>query len=260
MRTSTDRPPAPRRIAMWSPPRARSTMAMRVFEALGCAVLDEPFYAYWLRATNRTDDPGYAETVARHDTDWRRVIDQVLGAVPDGRDWYYQKHMAIHMLPEVDLNWMADVQNTFLIRHPAAVIRSMAGFRALQPGAALPLAEAARLVGIPQLERIYDRAGELIGGTPPVIDADDLLRDPPGVLSAFCSAVGLPFDASRPIRWAPGRHPRDGAWADAWYGKVFNSTELGPFRPSTLQVEPALQPLLDYCLPVYERLAQVRLR
>ena len=36
------------------------TMAMRVFEALGCAVLDEPFYAYWLKATKREEDPGYA--------------------------------------------------------------------------------------------------------------------------------------------------------------------------------------------------------
>jgi hypothetical protein len=37
------------RIAMWSPPRARSTMMMRVFEALGCAAIDEPFYPYLIR-------------------------------------------------------------------------------------------------------------------------------------------------------------------------------------------------------------------
>ena len=64
-----------RRIAMWSPPRARSTMMMRVFEALGCAVFDEPFYAYWLKAVNRVNDPGFRVTIevpydeAARDTD-----------------------------------------------------------------------------------------------------------------------------------------------------------------------------------------------
>ena len=93
----------PLRIAMWSPPRARSTMTMRVFEALGCAVLDEPFYAYWLKATKREEDPGYAATLAAHEIDWQKVEALLLGPVPGGKAVWYQKHMAIHMLPEVSL-------------------------------------------------------------------------------------------------------------------------------------------------------------
>ena len=57
----------------------------------------------------------------------------MLGPIPDGRDWYYQKHMAIHMLEEVDLSWMMEMRNCFLIRHPAEVIVSMSRFRALVP-------------------------------------------------------------------------------------------------------------------------------
>ena len=88
----------PLRIAMWSPPRARSTMTMRVFiEALGCAVLDEPFYAYWLKATKREEDPGYAATLAAHEIDWQKVEALLLGPVPGGKAVWYQKHMAIHM-------------------------------------------------------------------------------------------------------------------------------------------------------------------
>ena len=79
------------RIAMWSPPRARSTMAMRVFEALGCAVLDEPFYAYWLKATKREEDPGYAATLAAHEIDWQKVEALLLGPVPGGKAVWYQK-------------------------------------------------------------------------------------------------------------------------------------------------------------------------
>ena len=48
-------------------------MMMRVFESLGCRVMDEPFYAYWLAATQKTDDPGYKATLAAHETDWRVV-------------------------------------------------------------------------------------------------------------------------------------------------------------------------------------------
>jgi hypothetical protein len=252
-------PPSLRRIAMWSPPRARSTMMMRVFEALGCAVFDEPFYAYWLKTLNKTDDPGYRETLAHHETDWRRIVDLVLGPIPDGREWYYQKHMAIHMLEEVDLGWMREVRNGFLIRDPAEVIASMSAFRALEPRNEADVAAAAQLVGIPQLRRIFDRACDIAGGPPPVIDANDVLRDPARILGGFCAAVGMDFDPDVPLRWAPGRHPQDGAWADAWYGKVYETTGLGPYRPKKFTVPAPLQPLVDYCRPTYAHIAQYRI-
>jgi len=254
------------RIAMWSPPRARSTMMMRVFEALGCAVFDEPFYAYWLRATNRTDDPGFAVTIERHETDWRKIVDLVLGPIPGGkfpgarslggRSWYYQKHMAIHMLNEVDLGWMSQVQNCFLIRSPVEVIASMSEFRRLEPGASFDVEAAARLVGVPQLRRIFDRACEIHSKVPPVIDANDVLANPKRVLGAFCAAVGMPFDPEKPIEWAPGRHTHDGAWADDWYAKVYGTTCLGPYRPKEAVVPSELQPVVDFCMPVYEEIAR----
>ena len=74
---------------------------------------------------------------------------------------------------------MGRVRNCFLIRDPAEVVTSMADFRALahDPG------EGARLAGIPQLARIFDKAWALEGRAPLVIDANDLLADPPGVLT-----------------------------------------------------------------------------
>ena len=246
---------APLRIAMWSPPRARSTMAMRVFEALGCAVLDEPFYAYWLKATQREEDPGYAATLAVHETDWRKVEASLLGPVPGGKAVWYQKHMAIHMLPEVSLAWMGQVRNCFLIRDPAEVITSMTEFRGLTHDTE----ESARLVGIPQLERIFDEAWALEGQAPLVIDANDLLADPKGVLSRFCAAVGMPFDAAQPIGWAPGKHKSDGAWADAWYQKVYQTTGLEPHIRKETVVPKALEAVVARCRPTYERIAAHRL-
>jgi hypothetical protein len=230
-------------------------MAMRVFEALGCAVYDEPFYAYWLKATARLEDPGYAETIAAHETDWRRVVDSLLGPIPQNRLLWYQKHMAIHMLDEVGLDWMREVRNCFLIRDPAEVITSMAEFR----GLAHDVEEGARLVGIPQLERIFDRACEIEDGPPLVIDANDLLADPVRVLSRFCAAVGLPYEPGQDITWAPGRHARDGAWADAWYRKVYRTTGLEPYESRETVVPPELQPVVDRCRPTYERIAAFRI-
>jgi hypothetical protein len=248
-----------RRIAMWSPPRARSTMMMRVFEALGCAAIDEPFYPYWLKTLNKVDDPGFRAALDHHETDWQKIIELVLGPIPDGRQWYYQKHMATHMLDEVDLQWMHEVRNCFLIRNPAEVIVSMSQFRNLEPGGTQDLEAAAKLVGIPQLRRIFDRACEISDGIPLVIDANDVLRDPRRILGGFCAAVGLDFDPDKPIKWAPGKHEWDGAWADDWYGSVFKTTSLGPYQPQQLTIPPELQPVVDFCMPVYEHIAQYKI-
>ena len=256
---------APCRIAMWSPPRARSTLLMRVFEALGCAVLDEPFYAYWLRSCNKTDDPGFAETLAAHESDWRKVVRELHAPPPRGVSFYYQKHMAIHMLPEVDLDWLAHPEfvHGFLIRDPREVVASMAEFRDLaRVQREQGTAAAAELVGIVQLERIYDRAHALGAREPLVLDANELLQDPGGLLGAFCRRIDLPFTADQPIRWAPGQHASDGAWAPFWYQKIFATSELGIYRPprqAENELPPALCEVVSACMPTYERLFAKRL-
>lgn len=247
---------------MWSPPRARSTLLMRVFEALGCAVFDEPFYAYWLQALNKQDDPGFAETLAAHETDWQKVVEQLVGPVPGERAWFYQKHMAIHMLPAVKLDWMAHPEfiHCFLIRDPREVIASMTEFRQLRRVADEDGPEAAAaLVGIPQLARIYAEVVRLGEAQPPVIDANDVLRDPQGTLGAFSERTGLPFDPERPLSWQQGQHPADGAWAPFWYQKVFATTGLQAYAGKAISVPAGLQEVVDVCMPTYERLYAQRL-
>ena len=235
---------------------------MRVFEALGCAVFDEPFYAYWLERLDKRDDPGFAETLAQHPSDWREITELVLGAVPDGKRWYYQKHMAIHMLPEVSLDFMAhpEVINCFLIRDPREVIVSMSEFRDLAKVCdAEGVEAAARLVGIPQLQRIYARARASSSEPVPVIDANDVLRNPEKTLGAFCAEIGLPFDAQAPLTWAKGAHAADGAWGPMWYAKVYATSRLGSYTPKTLAVPRALQPIVDACMPTYAAVSYTHL-
>ena len=153
-------------------------MMMRVFESLGCRVMDEPFYAYWLAATQKTDDPGYKATLAAHETDWRVVANDVIHPDLGPCHRSYQKHMAIHMLDPVDLSFMRHLRNCFLIRHPAEVIASMASFRDLVPKHEADIEAAALLVGIPQLERIFNHASAITTDPIIVIDANDVLENP----------------------------------------------------------------------------------
>src|SRR5882724_9494034 len=114
----------PIRIAMWSGPRNISTAMMRSWgNRADTAVIDEPFYAYYLRATGKKH-PGADEVMAGGETDWRNVVDQVTGSVPNGKKIFFQKQMTHHLLPEVDRQWLSAVTNCFLIRDPAEVITS----------------------------------------------------------------------------------------------------------------------------------------
>ena len=45
------------------------------------AVIDEPFYAHYLQHTGYAH-PGADEIIASYETDWRRVIDQLLADCP----------------------------------------------------------------------------------------------------------------------------------------------------------------------------------
>ncbi len=112
------------RIAMWSGPRNISTALMRAWgNRPDSVVIDEPFYAYFLKATGKKH-PGADEVIATGETDWRKVVARLTGPVPSGKGICFQKQMAHHLLPEVDREWLSGVTNCFLIRDPREVIAS----------------------------------------------------------------------------------------------------------------------------------------
>ena len=112
------------RIAMWSGPRNISTAMMRSFENRpDTAVVDEPFYAAYLTETG-LEHPMRREVLASQPTDWRAVVEMLLGPVPDGRRIFYQKHMTHHMLDGFGRDWIASCRNAFLIRDPVDVLAS----------------------------------------------------------------------------------------------------------------------------------------
>ena len=239
------------RIAMWSGPRNLSTALMRAFSSRpDTTVLDEPFYAHYLRETG-IDHPGRDDVIAAYENDWRKVTDFITGPIPGGCAVWYQKHMAHHMLPHIDSQRLIDgsaLTHAFLIRDPVEVITS---YTKVYP--TMSLAET----GLPYQIDLFDRARRATGRTPPVIDAKDVLLDPHRTLSRLCAALGIEF-TEKMLRWPAGPHPQDGNWARHWYDGVNSSTCFEPYRPKHTPVSDALAPMCDEAMKLYNQLAAYR--
>ena len=232
------------RIAMWSGPRTVSTALMRSWGSRrDCHVVDEPFYAYYLNRTGLRH-PGRKEILAAQPDDWRDVV-TALTAEPLPSAWSisYQKQMAHHVLPEVDLSTMDGLRHAFLIRQPDEVLASYAKVRGRPTLADL---------GLPQQLALFERFGG------PVVDARDLLRAPEAILGRLCAALGVPYDPAM-LTWKPGPRATDGVWGEHWYGTVWASTGFARPRPSTAGVPVELHALSQQCRAYYETMAEHRL-
>lgn len=240
----------PVRIAMWSGPRNISTAMMRSFENRpDCAVWDEPFYAHYLQATGLAH-PMAADIIAAYECDWQAVSRRATGPAPDGAAVFYQKHMTHHMLAHIGLDWLDAMTNCFLIRDPARVVASYADRRA-----EVTLDD----IGFSQQQRIFEHVRTRTGAIPPVLDADDVLADPKGMLTALCDAVGIAFDPAM-LSWPAGRRDSDGLWAAHWYASVEASTGFAARSGPARAVPKDLEGLVEAARPFYEALYPLRLR
>jgi hypothetical protein len=239
----------PVRIAMWSGPRNISTAMMRSFgNRPDTAVIDEPFYAAYLARTG-LNHPLRDAVLAAQSTDWRHVVQALLGPVPGGRTIFYQKHMAHHMLPGIGRSWMASCHNAFLIRAPDQVLLS---YRARHDRVTLDD------IGIRQQASLFDAECDRLGHAPPVIDAADILASPAASLTQLCEALNIVFTDAM-LAWPPGPRETDGIWAPAWYQATNASTCFAPAHTAAPVLDDTLRPIADAAAPHYARLAQFRL-
>jgi hypothetical protein len=237
------------RIAMWSGPRNLSTPLMRSWgNRPDTVVCDEPLYAHYLNRTRR-DHPGAAEVIAHHETDLAKVIAWLTGPVIGDKPIFYQKHMAHHLLPDMDRSWLDELVNCLLIRDPREMIASLTKH--------LP-EPTLQDTGLPRQVEIFWRIADRTGTIPPVLDSRDLLEDPRRMLGLLCDALGVKFSNAM-LSWPAGRRATDGIWAKHWYQEVEASTS---FRPLTRKWEPIpteLNDLYDDCIFHYAQLHVHRL-
>ena len=237
-----------KRIHLISGPRNLSTALMYSFaQRPDTQVVDEPFYAHYLSNHPEVEHPARQVTLDAQSHDWRTVRDQVVLG-PYDKEVLFLKNMAHHLV-KMEVDWLPEVTNLFLIRHPRQLIAS---FAVNIPNPIM------RDIGLDQSYRLW-RKLEAEGHPTVVMDSAELLKDPAGFLPKLCEALGIPF-TDRMLSWEAGPRPEDGPWAPHWYANVHASTGFAKQKTSERAFPEHLQPLLDEALPYYHHLSENAIR
>lgn len=234
-------------LAMWSGPRNISTAMMYAFgNRPDCIAWDEPFYAFSL-LNHGNDHPMREAIIAGNETNWDKLVDRCTSE--QTKPLFYQKHMTHHMLEGRGRDWILKLTNAFLIRDPARVLASYT-----RKWAEVDL----RAIGLVEQAEIFDMVAQKRGHAPPVIDAEDVLADPRGVLTKLCTACGIVFDEAM-LKWPAGPKPFDGNWAPHWYSAVWRSTGFTQPEAAPAKIPANLAQIADAARPYYEKMRRFRL-
>lgn len=219
------------RINCISSPRNISTALMYSFaQRNDTCVVDEPFYAYYLQRTGKLH-PGREEILASQPQEVDAVFDCLdqLGTSPV----LYMKNMAKH-LETIRTDRFKDFTHILLIRDPKQIITS---FTKVYPS---PKMED---LGIAYQHALY-RFFIANDYRYIILDSNEVLKNPRGVLAQLCDRLSISFDTSM-LSWKPGARPEDGVWAEHWYDGVHRSSG---FIPPTLSD----RHLPEQCTGLYE--------
>jgi hypothetical protein len=170
--------------------------------------------------------------------------------MPGDKKIFYQKHMTLHLLPELDRSWLSSLVNCFLIREPEAVIASYAAVRS---DATL------EDIGFIQQAELFDHVRLVSEEIPLVIDSREFLLDPRGMLEAICARLKIEFVPAM-LNWPKGARDSDGVWARHWYDSVWNSTGFAAYREKDYQLSAKDERISLQARPYYEELFQYRLK
>lgn len=225
---------------------------MRAFENRpDVAVVDEPFYAsYLVRSGAR--HPYREQALAAQPPDvggvlrWLKQPAAEFGK-PHAK-YLFSKHIAYHLDDRFPLDWLLSGRTFLLIRDPARMVASYAARSdAIEPIVASYAIE----------RRILDYL--TAEGRPcPILDAADILADPPRVIAALCAALDIPY-TDKMISWPAGSRPSDGPWAPHWYVSVNDTTGFRPPVEKPPEISPLLVEIAERCRPDYEFLRERRL-
>ncbi|CAG8638094.1 3723_t:CDS:2 [Ambispora gerdemannii] len=146
--------------------------------------------------------------------------------------------------PALPKSTLSKIRHTFLIRDPSKSIKSLyrayfqIHFQRHEPlkekedtEKSIKLDELKFItssIGIKELAVFFDYVKEEFKDqTPLVIDADDLCKNPKGILRKYCELIGEEFDESM-ISWKPGKI-KDWYSMGVWHSDLEQSTGFGKF-------------------------------
>ena len=225
---------------MWSGPRNLSTALMRSFENReDTKVLDEPFYAYYLKETKK-NHPLANEIINKYETNLEKIID----LVTEENDFiYFQKHMSHHIIKKIPINWITKGINCFLIRHPKEVLLSY-----IQKNDLIDSND----LGYPAQLRLFNYI-KTSNKKILVIDAKDLSEKPEIILKKICKKINIPF-TEKMLNWPKGRRDSDGIWEKIWYKNVKSSTTFNKILNKEYEIPKKYNHIYNECLRIYDQL------
>ena len=189
----------------------------------------------------------------------------------EGVDLVFSKDMGYAVYNHFDEFLQGGFQafkHTFLIRNPsksipslyaASINKQLTGWDYFDPEEG----------GFKQLLELYWFIVANIDENPIVVDADDLLEDPEGIMRAYCEGIGVKFD-KKMLEWEPRHLPRVHAYR-GWHTNVLNSSGFcrqvcsKPEMNGKKKVENETLPeivlqTIEDSMPCYEELYKKRIR
>lgn len=234
-------------INLLSGPRNISTALMYSFaQRSDTAVIDEPFYAWYLSRTD-AQHPGREEVLKEQSDDYREVLEAVVFSEQD-RPNLFLKNMAHHHV-DMEYDYLEKVHNIFLIRSPEEMITSF-----IKNIPDPTLRDTAYDKQVELMEYLQEAGQDLL-----VVDSAELLKNPEEILGKVCRRLEIPFERTM-LKWEAGPRPEDGSWAKFWYHSVHKSTGFKPYSPKKEKVPGRLQPLLEECERYYGELYEHAIR
>jgi len=239
-------------LALWATPRSTSTAfewMMRMRGDFTC--FHEPFGeawyqgedAHWPRITPESPrTPGLTMNSV-----WETLKAAALEEPVFSKDF---PHYIEHLWTD---DFLAHFNHSFLIRDPAKVATSM-----YKHWPDFVLKEIAVL----EQRQLFDRIADQLGHAPPLIDSDDLLEDPYGIVRAYCRGVGIPF-MPEALSWEPGDRD-EVSWYDggSWHQNLRDSDGLKPQPRKYIDISEApdrVKEIYEQVMPHYQAMHQHRL-
>lgn len=231
-------------LALWSAPRARSTVFFRsIVERGDLIALHEPFSN--LADFGETDIEGRTVDSPASLLTWLTDREHDLRVFL--KDTTDRRHGAVL----TNRRFLTETRHAFLIRRPEEIAVS---FYALKPDMRIDH------IGLEALHELYTAVRDAGGHRPVVVDSDDLVQRPEATMAAYCAAVELPF-IPQALTWEPGQRPewrRSARWhAEVQASSGFEQRDHG--YPHTAENSDELARFAAHHRPFYEQLHAQRL-
>ena len=253
-----------KRVLLWTAPRCLSTAFERSIRNLPKSkVFHEPFSGPYISELESRKGANREQQIDAQVT--YETVCRQLQADYSGVDLVFSKDIAICVNEKFDLflqEGFEDFQHSFLIRDPRKSVPSL--YRLFKtPGLTGREHASPVYAGFKELHELFQFVRQHLDTSPVVVDADDLLENPEGIMRAYCAKVGLKYQENM-TRWSPG--PVAGfecQWSD-WHKNLLVSTGITRAEHKAQEVPEDLpeevKHIVTECIPYYEAAHESRIR